>query len=163
MSALWVARCCWIRGVHLEQRGHFHFLLASKVVEKVWPLLQNSGQRVSDLLIVENSGWMKFLLFAGGGRGESWGDCSTCKNTIINLKISSEWYVTQTSLIFHLWATTFSTRLGQVFRWAFSIIHLGGKILNRLKKKTLKCFLLEFLTSLKGSLCHRKIVVVFRL
>ena len=106
MMALCVARCCWMRGVQWPQRGHFHFP-SSKMVEKVWPLLWNSGHRVSDWLLVvedfgwislllfgeggrgeswkdERSGWMSLLLFAGGGRGESWEDGDACKNVIID-------------------------------------------------------------------------------
>ena len=61
-----------MRGVHLLQRGQIHDPdPALKVVGKVWPLLWKSGQWTSDLLIVENSGWMVFSLFAGGGTGES--------------------------------------------------------------------------------------------
>ena len=59
-----------MRGVHLPQRGQIHDP-ALKVVGKVWPLLLKSGQRTSDLLIVETSGWIVSFLFAGGGTGES--------------------------------------------------------------------------------------------
>ena len=59
-----------MRGVQWLQRGHFQDP-ASKVVGKVWPLLMNSGQRISDWVFVEDSGWRALFLLAGGGRGES--------------------------------------------------------------------------------------------